>query len=222
LARSSRRWALVALLLALPIPARAQDTSFFQRVGLDRLQFVSLGAGVGRVAPTQVVPTQIYAVSTDYGELARNWRAVFDVSFWESRYTDAAVGAFADSLRRSVLDPTNDFTILASRVQVYDVTFSGGVRWQSAASVAVRPFLGAGIAAHILNAEGRLINGTFVERALDNISTGLFANAGILFRPWGRLVVETQARADVLSGFRSLQLRAGALYLFGPPRREEH
>ena len=59
-----------------------------------------------------------------------------------------------------------------------------------------------------------------MERALDNISTGLFANAGILFRPFGRLVVETQARADVLSGFRSLQVRAGALYLFGPSRRE--
>jgi hypothetical protein len=201
--------------------ARGQDTSFLQRLGLDRLQFVSLGAEVGRVVPSQVVPAQIYSVSTDYGELARNWRAVFDVSFWESQYTDAAVGTFVDSLRKSVVDPTNDFSISQSRVQVYDVIFSAGARWQSSSAVALRPFLGGGIAAHIMNAEGRLINGTFMEKALDNISTGLFANAGILFRPFGRLVVETQARADVLSGFRSLQLRAGALYLFGPPRREE-
>ena len=201
---------------------RAQDTSFFQRVGLDRLQFVSLGASMGRVAPSQVVPTQIYAVSTDYGEITRNWRAVVDVSFWESRYTDAAVGAFLDSLRRSLSDPTNDASLLASHVQVYDVIFSAAARWQSASAVAIRPFMGVGIAAHVVNVEGRLINGTFVEHALDNISTGFFANAGILFRPWGRFMVETQARADVLSGFRSLQIRAGALYLFGPPRREEH
>lgn len=210
------------LLLALPAVARAQDTSFFQRLGLDRLQFVSLGADFGRIAPTQVVPAQIYSVSTDYGELARNWHAVFDVSFWESRYTDAAVVAFTDSLRTSVVDPTNDFTISPSRVHVYDVIFSAGARWQPSSAVAFRPFIGGGIAAHVVNAEGRLINGTFIEHALDNVSTGLFANAGILFRPWGRVAVEAQARADLLSGFRSLQLRAGGLYLFGPPRREEH
>lgn len=209
------------MLLLWPATVRGQDTSFLQRLGLDRLQFVSLGAEVGRVAPSQVVPAQVYSVSTDYGEIARNWRAVFDVSFWESQYTDAAVGTFVDSLRKSIVDPTNDVSILQSRVQVYDVIFSAGARWQSSSAVAVRPFVGGGIAAHIMNAEGRLINGTFIERALDNISTGLFANAGILFRPFGRLLVETQARADVLSGFRSLQLRAGGLYLFGPPRREE-
>jgi len=163
----------------------------------------------------------MYSVTTDYGELARNWRAVFDVSFWESRYTDAAVATFVDSLRKSIVDPTNDFSVQQSRVQVYDVIFSAGARWQRSSAVALRPFVGGGIAAHIMNAEGRLINGTFIERALDNISTGLFANAGVLFRPFGRLAVETQARADVLSGFRSLQLRAGALYLFGPLRREE-
>ena len=222
MARSSRQYAIVALLLVLPRVLCGQDTSFFQRLGLDRLQFVSLGASVGRVAPSQVIPTQVYALSTDYGEIARNWRAVVDVSFWESRYTDAAVAAFLDSLRRSVVDPTNDYALVSSRVQVYDVVFSAAARWQSSSAVALRPFLGVGIAAHVVNAEGTLINGTFVEHALDNISTGFFANAGLLFRPWGRFVVETQARADVLSGFRSLQVRAGALYLFGPPRREGH
>ena len=164
---------------------------------------------------------QIYSVSTDYGELARNWHAVFDVSFWESRYTDAAVGAFMDSLRKNIVDPTNAFTISSSQVQVYDVTFSAGARWQPSSAVAFRPFLGAGIAAHVVNAEGQLINGTFIERALDNISTGLYGSAGVLFRPWGRLVLDAQARGDVLSGFRSLQFRAGAQYLFGPPRRKE-
>ena len=218
---SSWRALFLAFVVLCPTKVRGQDTSFLQRLGLDRLQFVSLAAELGRVVPSQIVPAQIYSVTTDYGELARNWRAVFDVSFWESQYTDAAVGTFVDSLRRSVVDPTNDFSISQSRVQVYDVIFSAGARWQSSSAVALRPFIGGGLAVHIMNAEGRLINGTFMERALDNISTGLFANAGILFRPFGRLVVETQARADVLSGFRSLQLRAGALYLFGPPRREE-
>jgi len=205
----------------LPAVVRAQDTSFFQRLGLDRLQFVSLGGGVGRIAPSDVERSQVYAISTDYGEIARNWRVVFDVSFWESRFTDAAVATFIDSLRKSIVDPTNDYSVTTSRVQVYDITLSGGIRWQSAAAVAVRPFLGVGVAAHVINAEGRLINGTIIERALDNLSTGLFTNAGILLRPWGRVALEAQARADVLSGFRSLQFRTSALYLFGPVRSPE-
>src|SRR5437763_10214896 len=171
---SSWRALFLAFVVLCPTKVRGQDTSFLQRLGLDRLQFVSLGAELGRVVPSQIVPAQIYSVTTDYGELARNWRAVFDVSFWESQYTDAAVGTFVDSLRRSVVDPTNDFSISQSRVQVYDVIFSAGARWQSSSAVALRPFIGGGLAVHIMNAEGRLINGTFMERALDNISTGLF------------------------------------------------
>ena len=189
------------------------------RLGLDRLQFISLGAAIGRVRPSQVAPTQLYAITADYGEVARNWRIVFDVSYWESRLNSSAVSRFLDTLRASIVDPTNDYTISQSDIPVYDVTFGGAVRFQSAGAVALRPYGSIGIAAHVINAEGKLINGTFVERALDNIAGGFFANTGLLFRPWGRLVFDAQARVDVLSGFRSIQVRAGGLYYFGPARR---
>ena len=211
---------LALLLLAWALPVRAQEApSVFEKLGLDRLQFVSLGAAVGRVDPTQAEPAQIYAISADYGELTRNLRVVFEVSYWESRMSDHTVATFLDSLKHSIDDPTDDYTITPSRITMYDVAFSGSLRWQSAGPVAFRPYASVGIAAHVLNAEGRLIKGTFVERSLDSISSGFFGNGGVLFRPWGRVVFDAQARADLLSGFRSIQLRAGALYLFGPLRR---
>jgi hypothetical protein len=222
-ARRARGVALAVLGVLLPAAAvRGQEAaSLLERLGLDRLQFESLGAAVGRVDPTQVEAAQIWVITADYGEVARNWRVVFDVSYWESRLSDRTVQSFIDSLRKSIVDPTGDYSITRSRVPMYDVAFSGSVRWQSASPVAFRPYGSFGLAAHVINAEGRLIKGTFVERALDNIATGLFVNAGVLFRPWGRVVGDAQARADLLSGYRSLQLRAGAHYLFGPLRRPD-
>ena len=212
--------ALAVVLLARAVPVQAQESpSVFERLGLDRLQFVSLGAAVGRIDPTQVEAAQIYAISADYGEIARNLRVVFEVSYWESRFSDRAVSTFLDTLRANITDPTGDYSIATSRISVYDVTFSGSLRWQSTATVAFRPYASVGIAGHVINAEGRLIKGTFVERSLDSISSGFFGNGGVLFRPWGRVIFDAQARADLMSGFRSVQLRAGALYLFGPLRR---
>ena len=219
-ARSAVGFLFLAALLVVPTAGAQEPPSVSERLGLDRLQFISLGVAIGRVDPTQVDPAQVYAISADYGEIARNWRVVFDVSYWESRLSDHAVADFIDSLKTNVVDPTGDFSIPLSEVPMYDVTFGGSVRWQSASTVAFRPYASIGVGAHVINAEGRLIKGTFVERALDNISAGFVANGGVLFRPWGRVIVDAQARADLLSGFRSLQLRAGAHYLFGPVRRQ--
>ena len=223
MARWSESLTAALLVVALARPGGAQNTprspALLDGLGLDRLQFISLGGAVGRVAPSQVEAANVYAITADYGELARNWRVVFDVSYWESRLTSHAVSGLLDTLRNSIVDPTHDYSFVASSVPMYDVTFSGSVRWQSAGAVAIRPYGSVGLAAHVINAEGRLIKGTFVERALDNISAGFFANTGLLFRPWGRVIFDTQARADLLSGFRSFQVRAGALYLFGPARR---
>lgn len=205
-------------LAARTAAAQGADSSFFQRWGLDRLQFVALGGSVGRVDATQAEPANIYQLYADYGELARNWRVVFSVSYWESQLSERTVQTFIDTLHKNIVDPGGDATILTSPISLYDVTFSGSLRWQSSAAVTVRPYIGIGAAAHVINAEGRLIDGTFVERSLDAIAAGFFVNGGILIRPWGRVIFEAEARADLLSGFRSVQLQAGAMYYFGRRR----
>ena len=78
--------------------------------------------------------------------------------------------------------------------------------------------LGVGFAAHVMNADGKLINGTFVERSLDDIAPGLFVTAGFSLKIVKHFGVEGGARADLLSGFRSTQVRAGGTYYFGHVR----
>jgi hypothetical protein len=206
---------LAATLAATPArPVRAQG-SVLERLNIDKLQLAALGASLGSIRPSQADATTIFAVSADYGEIAREWRVVFGLSYWGSHYTDAVVRGFADSLKKSLVDPTGTARIAASPISLYDVTFNMEFRWMYAYSGEIKPFLGVGVAAHVIDAEGALIKGTFVERALDNIAAGLFATAGGQLRLVRHFGVEGAVRGDLLSGFRSLQARAGGNYYFG-------
>ena len=191
----------------------AQD-DFFARFGLDKLQLNSLGVSIGRVFPSQVLPTTIYAMAADYGEISPAWRVIFGASYWESQFRDQIIQTFVDSLNRN-LDPATGGRVLPSRILLYDITLSIEGRYIPVQNNALKPFLGVGMSAHAINAEGKLINGTFAERALDNIAAGIFITGGLTVKVVKHFGFEFAARGDLLSSFRSAQLRAGATYYFG-------
>jgi hypothetical protein len=184
---------------------------------LDRLQLVSLGLGVGRIAPAQVVPASVFAIGSDYGEISPAWRMILRITYWESRFQQSVVDAFADTLRNNLTDP-NATTVRRSPIQLYDAAFGIGARRILSPRSDLTPYFSAGLAGHVINAEGDLINGTFVERALDDIAAGIFAEGGLRLRVLRRLLVEGSVRGDLLSGFRSTQWMAIGSYYFGEPR----
>jgi len=206
-----RRGVATALLAIGAVRASAQET-LIQRLQLDKLQVSSLGGSVGRILPSQVEPTIVYGISADYGEIARSWRVNFAASYWSSRYRDAVVDQFIDTLKNSV---SAGATIEPSRITLYDVTIGADVRYIPTYSGELKPFVGVGLAAHVINAEGKLIRGTFVERSLDDIAAGFYVVSGVSFRLVQHIGVEGMVRGDLLSGFRSTQARAGAIYYFG-------
>lgn len=205
-----------AVALVAAAPAAHAQGSVIDRLGLDKLQIQSLTVSAGRILPSQVLPANLYALTADYGQVAPGWRVVFGFSYWQSRFRDAVVQQFVDSLQKSVSDSTARVT--PSPVRVYDVTVGADVRYTPVYSGELKPFLGFGMAAHVINAEGKLINGTFVERALDDVAAGFYVTAGLSFKLLNHVGVEGSARADLLSGFRSTQVRAGATYYFGHVR----
>ncbi|MGH7618289.1 MAG: hypothetical protein ACREPM_13780 [Gemmatimonadaceae bacterium] len=204
-----------ALVCGVALRAGGQET-IFERLNLDKLQLNSLGASAGKIYPSQLIPTTIYSLGADYGEIAPAWRVLFGASYWESRFRDGIVQAFVDSLNRNTT--TGQATVQASRILLYDVTLSVEARYTPQQSNDLKPFFGVGLAAHAVNAEGKLINGTFVERSLDNIGVGVFANTGVSVKLLKHFGVEVSARGDLLSSFRSIQLRGGATYYFGHVR----
>ena len=215
--RSWRRGLLAALLLAAGASTRAHaQESWLHKLNIDNLEIQSLGVDFGRIMPSQVVPTKIVAIQGDYGNVLPAWRVVFGASYWESRFEDDVVQAFTDSLRKSVSDP--GAVVLPSPIRIYDVTFSADARYTPQYNGWIKPFAGVGIAAHVINAEGKLIKGTFVERSLDDIAAGLYATGGLSVRLLPHFGVEASARADLLSGFRSTQVKVGAAYILGHRR----
>jgi hypothetical protein len=215
--RRRRRVASVVVFVVTCARSVVAQEPLFDRLGFDKLQLVSLGAAVGRILPSQVEPAMLFAMSADYGEIARSWRVVFGVSYWESRYRDAVVQTFVDTLNQN-REPGAIGRVQVSRVSLYDVTFSAEARYVPTYSGELKPYLGIGLAAHVIDAEGKLVNGTFIERSLDNIAAGVFLTAGVSVRLVSHFGIEGSARADLLSGFRSTQVRAGGSYYFGHVR----
>jgi hypothetical protein len=215
--RGARVWcaALCVACAASVGGAQERTPATPSRFNLDKLELTSLGLSAGTIFPSQLEPTKLFALQADYGEVAPGWHLVFGVSYWESRFRDGVVQSFVDSLQKSLSDPTGTAKVTASRVTLYDISFGSDVRYTPVYSGEIKPFIGFGLAAHVINAEGKLINGTFVERALDDIAAGMFLTTGLSFRLLRHIGVEGSVRGDLLSGFRSTQLRVGGVYYFG-------
>lgn len=211
--------ACASLIVAGAAPLAAQGSgSLMERLNLDKLQIVSLGGSIGHIRPSQLEPTTLYAIQADYGEIARGWHVVFGGSYWTSRFRDAVVQSFVDTLNTNLSDTSAKSRIKASPISLYDVAIGGEIRYAPVYSGELKPFLGFGIAAHVINAQGNLIKGTFVERSLDAISAGLYVTSGVSFKLFKYFGFDGSVRGDLLSGFRSTQIRGGATYYFGKIR----
>ena len=211
--------ALFAMLLAPTRIASAQESSWFERLGIDRLRFTSLGAQVGAVQPHGIEPTTSWSLYADYGEITPGWNIVFTATYWGSRFKDNLVREYADSLAEVIDDPTGDATVRLGDVRVSDIALAADARRTYFRTAAFRPYLGAGIATHVVNADGRLIDGTFVERATDIIAVGIAGVAGVDVHFLRHIALGAQARYDFLSLARFASLRLGVSYYFDPTPR---
>lgn len=221
-ARTDLRFVLILLAVvsaAVPGVLRAQvQGSWLERLGIDKLRFSGLGAQVGRVNPYGIEPTTSWTLQADYGELAPAWRVYFHATYWGSRFRDRNVRAYADSLENAIVDPTGDARVAIGDITVSDIVLGADVRRTYFPSGWARPYLGGGLATHVVNADGRLIDGTFVERATDVIAVGVAGTAGVHLRILRHIAIEGQARYDFLSLARFGSLRVGASYYFDTPR----
>lgn len=208
------RLLLLAVALLAPLRTLGAQGSLFERLNLDRLQFAGIGVAGGMVAPSQVKSTRVYAIQADYGEIVPRWRVVFSTTYWGSEYKDEVMRTFSDSLSKVINDPSGDDTLDVGRITVSDIALGAEVRWTPRQQSFLRPYVGGGLATHVINAEGAAINGTFVERALDYITFGVAGVAGIELNLLRNFAIGGQARYDFLSGVRFPSLRVSATYHF--------
>jgi opacity protein-like surface antigen len=206
---------IAAILMASAASARAQNV--FQRLDLDKLRLEGIGVVVGPVSPSTIESTQSFGIQADYGEITPHLRVGFSASFWSSRFTDKTVTQFITQLEQSLSNP-ND-SIKFDRVKVSTISVEADLRYTPTnPHAAVQPYVGGGLGLHIVNAESKLIQGTFVESALDNIGAGISAIAGVGFLPAHRISVGIEARYTVLGTLRFGTVRAGGMFHFSRPK----
>lgn len=195
-------------------PAGAQDRpGLFERLNLDKLKLTAFGTSMGPVAPTSIVPTVSVSLHADYGEIAPKWHVVFSATYWGSRYRDEVVDRLASKLRERIVDTTQTARFALGRVSVSDIAVGGDLRWSPRTS-GLRPYIGGGALAHVVNAEGKAIQGTLIENALDNIALGFGAVTGVDMTFARHLGIGLQGRFDLTSGVRYGSLRAVGTYYF--------
>jgi opacity protein-like surface antigen len=208
---------IAAIFVAAAASARAQNQNIFQRLDLDRLRLEGFGIVAGPVSPSTIVSTQSYGVQADYGEIAPHLRVGFSGSFWSSRFTDKTVNQFIHQIEQSLSNPED--SIKFDRVRVSTISVEVDLRYiPTNTHAAVQPYVGGGLGLHIVNAESKLIQGTFVESALDNIGAGISAIAGVAFLPTHRVSVGVEARYTVLGTLRFGTVRAGGMFHFSRPK----
>lgn len=214
-----RRAFILLVMLGALAPSGAQSQSLFERLNLDRLRLTGLGFTAGPVRASRAEDAQSFGVFADYGYIARSWRVVFSANYWGSRFRDDFVDTFEQRLREQVIDPSGDDTLDLGHINVSDIALEVDLRYTPRPNAVLRPYAGGGLGAHMINAESPFINDTFVESALDNISGGFAAFAGVDTAPLGRISVGVQARLNLLSNLRYWSGRALVTYFFGnqPP-----
>ena len=203
-----------AALAVFACRAGAQDRpGLFERLNLDKLKLTAFGTSMGPVAPSSIVPTVAYSLHADYGEIAPKWRVVFSTTYWGSRYRDDVVLRLADKLRERIVDTARVAQFSLGGISVSDIAVGGDLRW-SPRTGSLRPYIGGGMFAHVINAEGKAIQGTLIEIALDNIALGFGAVTGVDLTLARHLGIGLQGRFDLTSGVRYGSLRAVGTYYF--------
>jgi hypothetical protein len=214
---STRRDSVVAGQLRAARRARAPVTG---RLPFDRLRLSAVGAGLGMATPDQVRGTTVYAVHADYGEVARDVRAVFGVTYWSSAFRRGAIEAFARAVAAAAANGGTPPAVTLGRVRASDVALHADLRWRPRTirgwrtPGALRPWVAGGGAVHLLDVQGAPLTGTFVERALDGVALGVAGSAGadLVFTPSVRAT--GQARYDLFNGAHFASVRAGVSYVF--------
>ncbi|HEX2718226.1 MAG TPA: hypothetical protein VHM67_11130 [Gemmatimonadaceae bacterium] len=207
------RLSLVAALVAPATVAAQDDPGLFERLNLDKLRLTAFGASGGPVIPTGTEATTLYSLQADYGEVSPRWRVVFTATYWQSRYTPELVERLEQRLRESLVDSTQRARFSLGTIRVSDIAVGGDLRWTPRTG-GFRPYLGGGVLAHVVNAEGKAIQGTIIENSLDNIALGFAAVMGGDVTLARHIGVGLQARYDLTSGVRYGSLRAVLTYHF--------
>ena len=204
----------VLALLVVPSVGRAQE---IPDIDYDNLSFRGFGFDWGYMYPDRVEPTQTYAVRFDLGYAGPGLRIVPSITYWQSPMEGSELVEFTDRIEALVEAQTGRSTTLdLGTIEYTDVAIGldGHVVWELPLDLLT--FGGLGVTAHVLNGDGAVINGTFIEDLLDSVTAGFNLHLGAEYPVTDRFRLYSVGRYEVLPDLRYFRVQGGLQIMTGP------
>jgi hypothetical protein len=197
----------VGLLGPRPLPAQG----LLEQFSYENLKPSALQVDLGPLGGNNVRGTLTGGLRLDYGRIAPRVRVVLGLSYFKADFSDAARQRFVQRLRGVVSDPDSNYTINLGPMRWSDVTADLDLQYVLPQGRAVTAYMGVGLGAHVRHGSGPVINGTFVQDALNEITAGLNGTIGVEVgaQRW-RFTLD--GRGVLSSGLSTVSLRTGVMY----------
>jgi hypothetical protein len=207
--------AMAVAALAAPSALRAQDLA---DLDYTYLSFRGIGIDAGYLWPTRVDATYSLGVRIDMGYAGPGLRIVPNFSYWSSSLVSSEVTELEDRISDLVEEQTgtrpSTLDLGAVDYRDYSIGVDAHIVWDSLFDLLT--YGGLGVSAHLFDARGAAIAGTFVEDALDSVSAGLNLHFGVEYPITPRTRIYSVAKYEVASDLQYFQVRAGWQFMFGP------
>jgi hypothetical protein len=201
---------LLLLLLLVPVPVAAQG--ILDQFSYEGLRVAGLGVDLGATFSNRLERRASASFRVDGGWIAPNIRPLLSVGFLRADYAADEIAQLETRLRSVVTDPTNDFTIDIGSITLTDFALDLDLQYLPLKSGVFLPYLGVGLGAHIRDAKGAAIQGTFIEDGLQAVVVGINGTTGFEITVLPLLRITFEARGVLASGLNDLSLRGGVMY----------
>lgn len=216
-----KKWAVGVLTLtalgalAAFRPVAGQDIA---DIDYEYLAFRGFAVEVGYIWPDRVENTQSYGIRLDFGYAGPGLRVVPSVTYWTSPMQAAEITDFEERVRDLVAEQnggvrpgldlgTIDYTDIVLGLDAHIV-------WELPLDLLT--FGGLGLSAHIIDGDGAVIQGTFVEDLIDTVEPGFNLHVGAEYPVTNRMRIFTSGRYEVTPDLRYFQARVGWQFMTGP------
>lgn len=210
--------ASILALLSFATPASGQLLAEYD---YEDLEFRGIGVEVGRVWPANVEPTNMFGIILDLGLIGPRVRVLPSARFWGSSLKASEVDRLADQIilvcERQV-DANCPAVLDLGEVKLSDLELATEARFLPVGERTVAPYVGLGLALHLLNGRGDFIDDTFVEDLLDSVAPGISTVTGFSVRLGSSVMIGVEGRFMIASDVRYSAASLGGVWTLPTPR----
>ena len=202
--------AMIALLAVWPT-GRLAAQGVLNEFSYDNLRLSGIQVDVGVLGATELTGATVGGMRLDFGRIAPRVRLLLGVSYFRSNFDQESLDRFEARLD-SFVNPGTPDSIVLGQVKLGDIVGDIDFQLMFPQGRGITAYVGTGVSIHVRNGSGDLINGTFVEDALDVVTAGLNGTIGFEFNlsPTWRFTLD--GRGVLSSGLNTASLRTGIMY----------